>query len=43
MLSIVSVFLSFRIGNSYGKVPFDIVIKSNLVHQYAIDMESKVF
>ena len=43
MLSTVSFFVSFHIGNSNGKVRFDRVIKSNSVSQYAADFEFHVF
>ena len=41
--SAISLFVSFRYDNSYDKVRCDKVIKSNPVHQYAVNMKSQVF
>ena len=40
MLSTVSFFVGFLVGGSDYKVRSDRFIKSNLVHQFVINMES---
>ena len=39
MSSMISFFLGFYVDNSDGKVRFNKVAISSLVHQYAIDFE----
>ena len=43
MLSMISFFISVRVGSSDEKVRSDKVIRSNPIRQYAVDLKSLIF